>query len=176
MSLQACLKPEAILEWLDDSLPPEIESQFTEHLEFCSDCRNKVERLAVNDQPLGDFERQLQRLPRSSLTVDAQADYWNTSGYVDKALQLLGPTDDPAMLGRLGRFEVSGVIGSGATSFVYKALDTSLNRTVALKLLTPALSNLAASRKRFQREGRAIASVRDPHVVDVDGVESHQDL
>lgn len=173
---KACLEPHFIREWLDDSLPTEIESRFTEHLEHCESCRRATERLAVEQQPFTDFEQQLKGLAQASVPRKQNRDTGHDPENVDKALQLLGPTDDPAMLGRLGRFEVSGVIGSGATSFVYKGFDMPLNRPIALKLLSPALSHLVASRKRFQREGRAIASVRDLHVVDVHGVESHNDM
>ena len=48
-----------------------------------------------------------------------------------------------------------------------QALDTRLNRFVAIKLLAPVYSTNGSSRRRFEREGRAIASVKDPNVIPV---------
>ncbi|MCA8969426.1 MAG: serine/threonine protein kinase, partial [Planctomycetes bacterium] len=90
---------------------------------------------------------------------------------LEQALRMLAPTDDPAMLGRLGRYEVCGVIGFGSTGVVYKAFDRSLNRFVAIKHLAAGYSAAGAARARFAREGRAIAAVRDEHVIAIHGVD-----
>ena len=47
---------------------------------------------------------------------------------------------------------------------VYKAKDTRLNRTVAIKILPRHLSERADLRQRFEREARAIASLNHPHI------------
>ena len=52
---------------------------------------------------------------------------------VDAVLAALGPTDDPRMLGRLGGYEIVGVIGRGGMGVVLKGFDTALNRYVAIK-------------------------------------------
>ena len=49
--------------------------------------------------------------------------------------QLLAPPTHPEMLGRLGRYEIERLIGSGGMGVVFKAYDTELNRPVAVKLL-----------------------------------------
>src|SRR4029077_16594228 len=48
------------------------------------------------------------------------------------ARQLLGPPSHPEMLGRLGRYEVERLIGSGGMGIVFKGFDTELNRPVAI--------------------------------------------
>ena len=58
---------------------------------------------------------------------------------VQHVLDALAPTDDPEMLGRLGGYEVTGVVGTGGMGVVLKALDQSLDRTVAIKVLAPHL-------------------------------------
>ncbi|MBM3789911.1 MAG: hypothetical protein FJW35_06110 [Acidobacteria bacterium] len=47
---------------------------------------------------------------------------------------------------------------------VYKARDTRLERTVAVKILSPALSGNPESRQRFEREARAVSSLNHPHI------------
>jgi serine/threonine protein kinase len=58
-------------------------------------------------------------------------------------------------------------VGRGGMAVVYRASDTRLNRSVALKILAPELAGDAAFRQRFMREMRAAASVDHPHIVPV---------
>ena len=53
---------------------------------------------------------------------------------------------------------------------VYRAIDTRLNRTVAIKVLADAAALDPESRQRFEREGRAIASLTHPHICTVHDV------
>jgi eukaryotic-like serine/threonine-protein kinase len=65
---------------------------------------------------------------------------------------------------RLGPYEVLGLIGAGGMGEVYRARDTRLERTVALKILPPRLALDPALRARFQREARAISALEHPHI------------
>ena len=62
------------------------------------------------------------------------------------ARQILSPPSHPEMLGRIGRYEVERLIGSGGMGIVFKAFDTELNRPVAVKVLAPYLSGNGAAR------------------------------
>ncbi|MHC4401914.1 MAG: serine/threonine-protein kinase [Planctomycetota bacterium] len=88
------------------------------------------------------------------------------------ALDVLAPPSHPEMLGRIGRYEVEKVVGSGGMGVVLKAHDTELNRPVAIKVLAPYLAHSSAARGRFAREGRAAAAVMHEHVVAIHNVES----
>ena len=88
----------------------------------------------------------------------------------DTVLKLLAPTDDDRMIGRLGTYEVVGVIGSGGMGVVLKAFDAALNRYVAIKVLAPHLGNSGAARKRFSREAQAAAAVVHDNVMEIYGV------
>src|SRR5262245_10717813 len=65
---------------------------------------------------------------------------------------------------RLGPYEIEVPIGAGGMGEVYRAKDTRLGRTVAVKVLPDALSSKPGLRQRFEREARAIASLNHPHI------------
>ena len=65
---------------------------------------------------------------------------------------------------KLGHFEVVGAIGQGGMGEVYKARDTRLDRTVAIKVLHGLVSSDPALRERFEREARAVSSLNHPHI------------
>jgi serine/threonine protein kinase len=67
---------------------------------------------------------------------------------------------------QLGAYRIESVLGQGGMGVVYRALDTKLNRTVAVKLLSDDLAD-AASRRRFQREAQTASSLNHPHILTV---------
>src|SRR3954471_22346040 len=62
---------------------------------------------------------------------------------------------------------IESVLGRGGMGVVYRVVDLRLNRAVALKLITPALSADEDFRRRFQRESQLAASVRQQNVVTI---------
>jgi predicted Ser/Thr protein kinase len=62
---------------------------------------------------------------------------------------------------RLGSFEIVSVLGAGGMGEVYRARDTRLDRTVAVKILRP---DKVASRERFYQEARGISRLSHPHI------------
>jgi eukaryotic-like serine/threonine-protein kinase len=65
---------------------------------------------------------------------------------------------------RLGPYEILSPIGAGGMGEVYRARDTRLERTVAIKVLPDHLSRDRDSKQRFEREARAISSLNHPHI------------
>jgi Tol biopolymer transport system component/predicted Ser/Thr protein kinase len=65
---------------------------------------------------------------------------------------------------RLGPYEILSPLGAGGMGEVYKARDTRLDRTVAIKVLPPHLSASAESRQRFEREAKTISQLSHPHI------------
>ena len=65
---------------------------------------------------------------------------------------------------RLGPYEIQSAIGAGGMGEVYKARDTRLDRTVAIKILPAELSADPERRTRFEREARAVAALSHPHI------------
>ncbi len=95
-------------------------------------------------------------------------------GHDDTAdvLALLAPAEKPGQLGKLKQYEVLEVVGKGAMGVVVKAFDPKLHRVVAIKLMARHLAANPPARRRFEREAKAVAAVRDEHVVAVHDVET----
>jgi Tol biopolymer transport system component len=73
---------------------------------------------------------------------------------------------------RLGPFEVRSAIGAGGMGEVYRALDTRLDREVAVKVLPEAMSRDPERLTRFEREAKALAALNHPNVAQIYGVEA----
>ena len=65
---------------------------------------------------------------------------------------------------KLGPYEIQSPLGAGGMGEVYRARDTRLNRTVAVKILPAHLSSNPDARQRFEREARAISSLNHPNI------------
>ena len=149
---------------VDEQLDSKQESQLISHIDHCKECQSQLERLVENGNDWSSIHQHL---------IDVDVLETPDESSIRKLLDLLGPTDHPEMLGRLGQYEVSAVIGTGSTGIVVKAFERQLNRFVAIKVLHPKLCDSGAARKRFDREGRAIAAVVNPHVVPVFAISEH---
>ena len=77
---------------------------------------------------------------------------------------------------KLGNYEIIDEIGRGGMAVVYRAYQRSLNRHVAIKVLAPQLSVDQQFVERFQREARAAAGLRHPHVVVIHDVAQEQGI
>ena len=65
---------------------------------------------------------------------------------------------------RIGDYEILNLLGAGGMGEVYRARDTRLDRTVAIKILPPDVCDSPERRQRFEREARAISSLQHPHI------------
>src|SRR5580693_2258328 len=65
---------------------------------------------------------------------------------------------------KLGPYEIQSPLGAGGMGEVYRARDTRLDRTVAIKVLTEGLESAPEVRQRFDREARAVSSLNHPHI------------
>ena len=158
---------------LQDRLSPEQNEWFTQHLENCGRCRT-----ILSDEAAGlDFWKEA-----AGLLVDTNhyrepdapgSGSWEAMDSpigqfsVKTILDWLHPTDDPEMLGRIGEYEISGVVGVGGMGAVLKGFDKSLLRIVAIKVMAPHLANNGSARIRFEREARAAAAISHDNVVDI---------
>ena len=65
---------------------------------------------------------------------------------------------------KLGPYEILAPLGAGGMGEVYKATDTRLNRTVAIKVLPPQFMHNVEMKQRFDREAQVIAGLNHPHI------------
>ncbi|MGB8774343.1 MAG: serine/threonine-protein kinase, partial [Terriglobales bacterium] len=75
---------------------------------------------------------------------------------------------------KLGPYEIQSPLGAGGMGEVYRAKDTRLDRTVAVKILPSHLSDNPEAKQRFDREARAISSLNHPYICTLHDV-GHQD-
>lgn len=165
--------------YLDGHMTNDDTGGLNEHLESCVSCREYMERRAAGQ---GDWREAAELLQRdefdgepflescSSTSAVNQSTGAQNSGMIQAVLDSLAPSEDPHRLGRLGIYEITGVVGSGGMGVVLKAIDPSLDRTVAIKVMSPWLVGAGAARKRFAREAKAAAAVLHPNVVSIHGV------
>src|SRR5438094_7619016 len=68
---------------------------------------------------------------------------------------------------RLGRYEIRAKIGAGGMGEVYLALDTELNRTVAIKILPDSVASDQQRVRRFVQEAKAASALNHPHILTI---------
>jgi serine/threonine-protein kinase len=68
---------------------------------------------------------------------------------------------------KLGRYEIRSQLGAGGMGEVYLALDTELDRTVAIKILPPALASDPERLQRFVQEAKAASALNHPHILTI---------
>jgi serine/threonine-protein kinase len=164
---------------LDDRLPDGAAEHIRQHLESCDTCRHTLETLAAPDtwwqeasRYLGPDDASGERSGASEHESAAHDQRTTHPVTEDPVLEFLSPCDDPALLGRLGKYGILEVIGRGGMGVVLKGHDSELNRYVAIKVLAPHYAAHAAARRRFIREAQAAAAVVHPHVVAIHAVDA----
>ena len=169
-----------LAELIRDELDEEQCGRLAAHLDDCETCQQRLTVLAGESHWWMDAGRWLDPAVADIDSYDGALDeetFANEEPYYPNAEQellasgLLEASEKDGLIGTLGRYEVQSVIGAGGTGIVLKAIDIELNRTVAIKALSPALAASGAARRRFAREGQAVAAVAHENVVAVHHVE-----
>jgi serine/threonine-protein kinase len=156
--------PNRLRSYLDDELSADEQLDLAGHLDHCTACQAALERLAAASR-LWDDLRGLNR------TVERPEPAASAAPIAEVELDFLAPSTSPGSLGRLGAYEILGVLGHGGMGIVLKAFDTALSRVVAIKVLAPQMAVIGAARKRFYREAKAAAAVVHDHVVAIYAVD-----
>jgi len=127
---KTCFDKATLASYLGEQLSESEESSIQQHLDDCTHCQQQLEQAAV-DQTMWESLK-----AHVALSTDT-----STETEIDRRrqtlIEFLAPTDDPRMLGRLGNYEICGFVGQGSTGIVLKAFESSLNRYVAIKVLSP---------------------------------------
>ncbi len=164
---------------LSDGEACDVYRAVASHVGHCETCQKRLTDLAADvawwsdAQSFLSGESEPRWEPDTSQVAISTSDSSDGPSIVHElVLKLLGTPNHPEMLGRLGRYDIERIIGSGGMGIVLKAHDSELNRPIAIKLLAPHLAHVGAARERFAREGRAAAAVVHEHVVAIYNVES----
>ena len=96
----------------------------------------------------------------------------SSGGALGRAAGSDGPADTPLTLGQhVGRYHVLDLLGAGGMGRVYRALDATLGREVAIKGLSDAFRGDSRSLRRFEREARVLATLSHPNIATIYGFE-----
>lgn len=163
-------------EFLAGRLTGEAQDELLTHLDSCAACCEHLQTLAASEAEWGELPELFRRSIQFKLSSSELNEAGNAGTESEVSLDFLAPSDDPAMLGRIGHYEVMGVIGQGGMGIVLKSYDRPLNRTVAIKVLAPQLAVNGVARQRFAREAQAAAAVVHQHVIAIHGVAEHGGL
>lgn len=176
-----CDRP-LLARFLADQLSEEEQQRLEQHLDQCPACCDELENLAADGGLWRDVRQnlssQLQLVGPASTNIVAVGDTPqnptprgdNEDSLTKLVLGFLSPTDDPRMMGRLGSYEIAGIVGYGGMGIVLKGFDASLNRYAAVKVLAPHLATSGAAKRRFHREAKAAAAVVHDNVIEIFGV------
>lgn len=166
-----CLSETELLSIVCDQLNSTDLAICEEHLQDCPACCESLEQCSADGGTwdavrnfLPDDEHDAQQFTSGALSGRLD------SPDSEKLLRFLAPTDDPHMLGRLGTYEVSGIVGQGGMGIVLKAFDRTQSRFIAVKVPAPGFWDDQQARERFAREARAAASIVHDNVVEIHGV------
>jgi len=104
----------------------------------------------------------------SLLAADAQAQDFIESPALDMAAQALTEADPPTLVGKkLGAYQILSPLGAGGMGEVYKAQDTRLKRTVALKVLPLDRTSDPERKRRFVQEAQAASALNHPNIITI---------
>ena len=145
---------------------------FETHLDECARCRAELDRQAASPDEWNELQASL------SNGDELEAGHARTSLRRDLECyqRMLGPSDDPRMMGRIGTYEIVGLLGRGGMGIVFKGFDAPLNRYVAIKLLAPLYLASGAAKQRFVREARSSAAVLHENVVGIHAISEWQGI
>lgn len=160
------------------ALPPDRRPEFLD------------ETCAGDFELLGDVESLLAAHAEAGAFIEAPHPHAGAllesvlDGSTDDTLRV-ATTHDPSSAGspesplapgqRVGRYEVLDLLGAGGMGSVYRALDASLGREVAIKALASTFRGDSASLRRFEREARVLATLSHPNIATIYGLERVDD-
>jgi WD40 repeat protein len=186
-----CPNPDVLRGVLDSSLPEPVQAELVAHLDGCPSCQATLEQIAAG----GSAILEVARRSRDDARPEETSAFWPALRRVERDVQMpaadmtvtraglpagkpaepafdfLEPSDDPAHLGRIDRFQIVELVGRGGMGVVFRAYDACLQRTVAIKLLDPVYGRNQLARSRFIREARAAAGVAHENVVTIHHVD-----
>lgn len=149
--------------------PGEESDRIFLHVQSCGTCQRTLEQLSGQEHDWDEARHWISQIDddeaRQSVSQKPSLDL----GFLDEAKH-------PEMLGRIGRYDIEAVLGRGGMGVVFRAHDSNLHRSVAVKVLLPTWAASDRARERFAREAQAAASVAHENVIPIYNVEADGDL
>ena len=143
-----------------------------DHVERCGQCQATLRSIGGNETWWRDVQHWLSSEQPGPESAAPPAP---TASLSAADLSFLQPAAHPEMLGRMGRYDIEGVIGRGGMGIVFRGFDSDLCRCVAIKTLSPRYGCDADARQRFAREAQAAASVVHENVIPIFNVQADHD-
>ena len=177
-STSTCAR-QPLAQLLTDQLDAKAAAQVTEHLDRCEECQQRMTKLAAEP----NWWREAGQWLENASIDEELAGEWSEDEFgehqgasPEQSLiesGLMRPSTKMDTIGSIGRYDVRRVIGTGGTGIVLQAVDTELDRIIAVKVLAPTFASNGPARRRFSREGQAAAAVVHENVVAIHHVESN---
>ena len=167
---------EHVVPFLNGTLGGSLQTAFESHLDRCEACRVALDQAVASEPAWEEVRNSLTNDgPAAASKIDSRYNGDTRSEDLSFYRRMLSPSDDPKMLGRIGNYEIVGLLGRGGMGVVFKGFDASLNRFVAIKMMAPPFAVNGAARQRFAREAQAASAVVHEHVIAIHGVAQWQD-
>ena len=173
-----CIPEDSLIALAEGKLPPDERKQVESHLSGCVACFTSLEwikqhllrQLDTNGEPVSEF------LDNMELTDQREVVTRTYNGESDADVEDAEFSHSESPLGKQSDYQIVRVLGRGGYGIVLEAIDTVLQRRVAIKVLKRDLANRETSRRRFIREARAGAAINHPNVVTIHAVDEARDV
>jgi serine/threonine protein kinase len=149
-----CPDPEYIERYVCDQLSKSQLAEFEAHLEDCSKCSSKAAKARENESLLSELH-EFQTRTRDSLVSADKTAHVQEIGTIERAQELLG-----------SQYRIVKKVGQGAAGEVFQAIDTILDRSVAVKFLNRQYAAESTTEERW-REARLISRLNHPNIAQV---------
>ncbi len=147
-------------------MTPERWQQIDKLLEQALEQEPKQRHAFLDEACAGDEE--MRREVESLLGVQSQVDGFLGKPALEEVARALASDKTLSLIGRqVGHYQILAPLGEGGMGVVYKARDTLLSRTVALKVLPPELVINPERKRRFVQEAKAASSLNHPNIITI---------
>lgn len=186
MNTAGCPVSEELKALVQGQLAPDDEARLSQHLDSCTDCQQRLERVAGQTELLHDVQKKLgdsdnNQSPdmatvinqfRSDIAAGRDRDETEAGGWGDEFPTTAESEFDLEVPKAITPDSIDGIeiveeLGRGGMGVVYKGYERSLDRFVAIKMLARRLAAVPEACERFTREARSLAAVRHRHIVSI---------
>ena len=156
MTTEKWLQIEKLYHSALERAPSERSAYLAEACNGDNELRDEVQALLNYDEQAGDFiEVSALKLVARDMATNAPSE------------EKLDSSDDANIPQQIGRYRLLNLLGKGGMGEVFLAIDTRLNRKVAIKLLPPDLGSNSELVRRFEREAQAVSALNHPNIVTI---------